>query len=129
MQTNTNQQVFTDHQGKIFENQIAHHLYNLNGELLSNINSQAELIVGFLQAFQFINFDLLEFKEKKRLEALEAWSKDILENVNNFHLARLRKFTPKLASEIHTVQELKTDFDKIVHFMTCKMELEEAIMK
>lgn len=129
MKTNINQQFFTDQQGKIFENQIAHHIGNLNGELISNINSQAELLAGFLQAFQFIDFNSLELKEKKRLESLEAWSKDILENINNFHLARLRKFTPKLASEIHTTKELKTEFDRISHFMTHEMEIEEAIMK
>jgi len=123
------QQIFADPQGKLFENQIAHHIHNLNAELIANINSQAELLVGILQAFQFIDSEMLSAKEKKRIEALEAWCKDILENVNNFHLERMRRFTPKLANEIHTVDELKKEFDQIIHFMTCEMEFEEAVMK
>ncbi len=126
---NTNQQFIADSQGRLFENEIAHHIFNLIFELTNNINGQVELLIHLLQTFQFIDFKSLEFKEKKRLEAIEAWSKDILENVNKFHLDKIRKFTPKFANEIYSTSELKEEFDRIVNFMLTKMEIEESIIK
>jgi len=119
-----NQQIVSDQNGKLFENQIAHHIYNLNIELLANISSQAELLVDFIVAFQFIDYGILEFKKRKRIESLEAWSKDVVKRINDFNLSRLKKNTPKLISEIHTIEELKKDFDNIVYFMNHGMELE-----
>lgn len=127
MKENINKQFFTDSQGRIFENEIAHHIFNLIWELTSNINGQTELLINLLQTFQFIDFKSLKFKDRKRLEAIEAWSKDILENVNKFHLEKIKKFTPKFTNEVYSVEELKEEFNRIVNFMLTKMELEESI--
>lgn len=127
MQKNTNQQFFIDSQGRLFENEIAHHIYNLIFELMANIHGQTELLINLIQTFQFIDFQSLDIKERKRLESIESWSKDILENVNKFHLDKIRKFTPKFANEVYSTIELKEEFDRIVNFMLTKMELEESI--
>ncbi len=129
MNNNINKNFYVDSQGRLFENELAHHIFNLIFELTTNINGQTELLITLLHTFQYVNFKSLEFKERKRLEAIESWSKDILENINKFHLDKIRKFTPKLANEIYSIAELKEEFYRIINFMLMKMELEESITK
>lgn len=124
-----NKNIITNDNGRLFENQLAYHINTLNDELTKNIVNQSEIIINFLKSFEYIDIDVLPYKEQKRVEALESWFRSILENIDKFYINRITNSAPKFIDEVYTTEELKKEFDELVDFMTKEIEIEEQILE